>query len=64
MTCLKFMGLTQPVAGYPQMVQKDEFKGLTYVDIVFFEACHWLKFKGLTLMLSQNFEQHIVAAGG
>ena len=59
------MGLTQPVAGYPQMVQKDEIQGLDICrHCFFFEACHWLKFKGLTLMLSQIFEHHIGAAGG
>ena len=53
------MGLTQPVAGYPQMVQKDEIQGFDICRHCFFEARHWLKFKGLTLMLSHFFEQRI-----
>ena len=36
MTWLKFMGLTQPVAGYPQMVQKDEIQGLDICRHCFF----------------------------
>ena len=46
LTYLKFMGPNQPVAGYPQMIQKDETQGFDLDVFTFFWATYWIKFTG------------------
>ena len=55
MTCLKFMGLTQPVAGYPQMVQKDEIQGLDICRHCFFWSLPLADIPRLDLDAFTNF---------